>query len=162
MVTHRMGRNLLASKINDLEDDGKQQGYRAPLSTRFGKIGGQHGYTASLLWQNGWISKTDGRQGRSLKLPSTNHRGPPRKGILVQRAYMSCLDRFASPSHTSTCETIHDWSNWRLKDAFFEGILAPYPTKDGLIDDKNPVADRLHRVPVPAELRGRDRGRLKS
>jgi hypothetical protein len=36
-VTHRMGRNLLRNKINDLEDGGKQQGYRAPLSTRFGK-----------------------------------------------------------------------------------------------------------------------------
>src|SRR5260370_20890477 len=36
MVTHRMGRNLLASKINDLEDDGKQQGYYAglPLATQ--------------------------------------------------------------------------------------------------------------------------------
>ena len=63
-----MGRNLLASKINDLEDDGKQQGYYA----------------------------------------------------------------------------------------------GPLPTKDGLLDDKKPVADWLHRMPVPAELRGRDRGHLKS
>ena len=59
-------------------------------------------------------------------------------------------------------KTVHDWLDWRLKDAIFRSDQGPLPTKDGLIDNKNPVADRLHRMPVPAEFRGRDRGRLKS
>jgi hypothetical protein len=51
-------------------------------------------------------------------------------------------------------KTVHDWLDWRLKDAIFRSDPGPLPTKDGLIDNKNPVADRLHRMPVPAEFRG--------
>jgi hypothetical protein len=109
MVTHRMGRNLLTNKINDLEDDGKQQGYYAglPLAT----------------WE-------------------------PRRQTLV-RGGGGRPDRFASPSHAATRKTIHDWLDWHLKDAIFRSDPKPLPTKDGLLDDEKPVADRLHRMPVP-------------
>jgi hypothetical protein len=116
-----MGRNLLTSKINDLEDDGKQQGYYAglPLATQ-----------------------------------------EPRRQTLV-RGREGRPDRFASPSHAATGKTIHDWLDWHLKDAIFRSDPKPLPTKDGLFDDENPVADRLHRMPVLDQSRGRDRGRFR-
>jgi hypothetical protein len=51
--------------------------------------------------------------------------------------------------------------DWHLKDAIFRSDPKPLPTKDGLFDDKNPVADRLHRMPVLDQTRGRDRGRFR-
>jgi hypothetical protein len=104
-----MGRNLLTSKIKDLEDDGTRLGYYAGLPLATQEPGRQT--LVHLSW------------------------GRP--------------DRFASPSHAETRKTIHDWLDWRLKDAIFRSDPKPLPTKDGLLDDEKPVADRLHRMPVP-------------
>jgi hypothetical protein len=61
MVTHRMGRNLLTGKINDLEDDGSTR------STRFGEIGGPE-WSYNQFTTGEWLDiQNREKAGRSLR-----------------------------------------------------------------------------------------------